>query len=225
MPGLTFPKNPSDGQTASWTFTDDNNVVIKRLWTFDSGTSSWSSTPANLASGSGGIGSQGPTGPAGSNGSNGSDGATGATGTIGSIFVNNVEYTDVQTLKFFSDHSITHSSSSNILTITFGSEMGSISGNSKESGIARWDYTVYSADFNGSSWVVSSPSVTATNLLEVQNTGTTAYGISVTGDQGITLSGFTGFAVMPVPNGTLVELIYKGGNFFFSAPNPIDGIC
>lgn len=158
MAGLTFPKNPSEGQTASWTFTDDNNVVIKRLWTFDAGTSSWSATPANLASGA-------------------------------------------------------------------GSELGSVSGNSKESGVARWEYTVYSADFNGSSWVVSSPSVTATNLLEVQNTGTTAYGISVTGDQGITLSGFTGFAVMPVPNGTLVELIYKGGNYFFSAPNPIDGIC
>lgn len=215
MPGLTFPKNPSDGQTASWTFTDDNNVVIKRLWTFDAGTSSWSATPANLSSGSGGIGSQGPTGV---------DGATGATGTIGSIFVNNIEYTDVQTLKFFSDHSITHSSSSNVLTITFGSELGSVSGNSKESGVAKWEYTVYSADFNGS-WVISSPSVTATNLLEVQNTGTTAYGISVTGDQGITLSGFTGFAIMPVPNGTLVELIYKGGNYFFSAPNPIDGIC
>ena len=67
--------------------------------------------------------------------------------------------------------------------------------------------------------------MTAKNLLEFQNTSTTAYGISVTGDQGITLSGFTGFAVMPVPNGTLVELIYKGGNYFFSAPNPIDGVC
>jgi hypothetical protein len=213
MPGLTFPKNPSDGQTASWSFTDSNGVTITRVWTFDDGVSSWVSTPSNLASGSGGIGTQGPTGPA------------GTTGTIGSIFINNTEYTDIEALKFFSDHSITHSSSDNTLTITFGSEFGSISGNSKTSGIARWDYTVYNADFNGSGWDISSPSVTAYNLLEYQNTGTTAYGISVTGDQGITLTGFTGFAIMPVPNGTIVELSYKGGKYFFSAPNPIDGIC
>lgn len=225
MPGLTFPKNPSDGQTASWSFINDNGVEVKRLWTYDTESTSWIATPANLASGSGGIGSQGPTGPAGTNGTNGTNGATGATGTVGSIFVNGVEYTDIESLKFFSDHSITHSSSDNTLTITFGSEFGSISGNSKTSGIARWDYTVYNTDFNGSGWDVSSPSVTAYNLLEYQNTGTTAYGISVTGDQGITLTGFTGFAIMPVPNGTIVELSYKGGKYFFSAPNPIDGIC
>jgi hypothetical protein len=225
MAGLTFPKNPSDGQTASWSFTNDNGVEIKRLWTYDTESTSWIATPSNLASGSGGIGFQGPTGPAGSNGTNGTDGATGSTGTIGSIFVNGVEYTDIESLKFFSDHSITHSSSNNILTITFGSELGSISGNSKESGVARWEYIVYSADFNGTSWSIGAPSVTAKNLLEIQNTGTTAYGISVTGDQGITLSGFTGFAVMPVPNGTVVELIYKSGSYFFSAPNPIDGVC
>lgn len=220
MPGLTFPKNPSDGQTASWSFTDFNGVTTTRVWTFDTGASSWIATPANLVSGSGGgIGPQGPTGPA------GIDGVTGATGTVGSIFVNGVEYTDIESLKFFSDHSITHSSSDNTLTITFGSEFGSISGNSKTSGIARWDYTVYNADFNGSGWNISSPSVTAYNLLEYQNTGTTAYGISVTGDQGITLTGFTGFAVMSVPNGTVVELIYKSGSYFFSAPNPIDGVC
>jgi hypothetical protein len=223
MPGLTFPKNPSDGQTASWSFTNDNGIVVNRSWTFDAGTSSWSSTPANLVGfGGGGVGTQGPTGPTGTNGTNGTNGAT---GTIGSIFVNNTEYTDIEALKFFSDHSITHSSSGNTLTITFGSEFGSISGNSKTSGIARWDYTVYNADFNGSGWDISSPSVTAYNLLEYQNTGTTAYGISVTGNQGITLTGFTGFAIMPVPNGTIIELSYKGGKYFFSAPNPIDGIC
>ena len=211
MAGLTFPKNPSDGQTASWSFTNDNGIVVNRSWTFDAGTSSWSSTPANLVGfGGGGIGFQGPTG---------------ATGTIGSILVNGVEYTDIESLKFFSDHSITHSSADNILTITFGSELGSISGNSKESGVARWEYTVYSADFNGTSWSIGAPSVTAKNLLEIQNTGTTAYGISVTGDQGITLTGFTGFAIMSVPNGTIVELIYKSGSYFFSAPNPIDGVC
>ena len=104
MPGLTFPKNPSDGQTASWSFINDNGVEVKRLWTYDTESTSWIATPANLASGSGGIGSQGPTGPAGTNGTNGTNGATGATGTVGSIFVNGVEYTDIESLKFFSDH-------------------------------------------------------------------------------------------------------------------------
>lgn len=101
----------------------------------------------------------------------------------------------------------------------------SISGNAQASGTARWDYTVYNASYNGSEWITSSPSITAYNLLEVQNTGTTAYGISVTGDRGLTLSGFTGFSVMPVPNGTIVELSYRGGKYFFSAPNIINGSC
>jgi len=104
-------------------------------------------------------------------------------------------------------------------------DIGSISGNIKESGVARWQYTVFSAEFNGSSWVIQSPSITATNLLEVGNIGKTAYGISVTGNDGITLSGFSGFALMPVPNGTLVEMTHRGGKYFFSAPNPIDGKC
>lgn len=218
MPGLTFPKNPSDGQTASWSFTNDNGIVVNRSWTFDAGTSSWSSTPANLVGfgGGGSIGSQGPTGP---------QGSQGPTGVLGSIFVNGVEYANMESLKFFYSDSITHSSFDNTLTITFGSEFGSISGNSKTSGIAKWDYTVYNATFDGSEWNISSPSITAYNLLEVRNTGTTAYGISVTGDQGLTLSGFTGFSVMPVPNGTIVELSYRGGKYFFSAPNIINGSC
>ena len=226
MAGLTFPKNPTDGQTASWSFVDANGITIVRVWTFDEEASAWTSTPANLSfgSGSGGIGFQGPTGPAGSNGATGAVGATGATGIIGSIFVNGIEYTDVESLKFFSDHSITHSSADNVLTITFGSEFGSISGNSKESGVARWDYTVFKADFNGS-WSVSAPSITARNLLEIQNTGSTAYGISVVGGDGTTIAGFTGFDVLPVPNGTIVELSYKSGSYFFSAPNPIEGVC
>ena len=215
MPGLTFPKNPSDGQTASWSFTNDNGIVVNRSWTFDAGTSSWSSTPANLV-GFGGGGSIGPQGPTGSQGS---------TGVLGSIFVNGVEYVNVESLKFFYSDSITHSSSDNILSITFGTEFGSISGNEQTSGIAKWDYTVYNTTFDGSEWITSSPSITAYNLLEIQNTSTSAYGISVTGDQGLTLSGFTGFAVMPVPNGTIVELSYRGGKYFFSAPNIINGSC
>ena len=215
MPGLTFPKNPSDGQTASWSFTNDNGIVVNRSWTFDAGTSSWSSTPANLV-GFGGGGSIGPQGPTGSQGS---------TGVLGSIFVNGVEYVNVESLKFLYSDSITHSSSDNILSITFGPEFGSISGNEQTSGIAKWDYTVYNTTFDGSELITSSPSITAYNLLEIQNTSTSAYGISVTGDQGLTLSGFTGFAVMPVPNGTIVELSYRGGKYFFSAPNIINGSC
>lgn len=209
--GLTFPQNPQDGETVSFQFThtggEANSSVVVKSWSWNESRQSW---VANYANGSGiiggGVGSQGPT------------------GTIGNIVVGETTYQDVQTLNFYSDHSITHSYDNNTLNITFGSELGSISGNTKENGVARWEYIVYSADFDGS-WIVSSPSVTAMNLLEINNTTSNAYGTSLTGSEGVTLSGFTGFSVNPVPNGTIVELIYKNGNYFFSAPNPIDGVC
>lgn len=227
--GLTFPIGPTDGETISYSFShtggEANNNEVTRTWSWNSSRKAWVSNYAgNFSNNNGGVGGIG---------FQGFQGFQGNTGSISNIIVNNTQYENIQSLQFFSDHSITHSSSNNILTITFGSELGSIfgselgsiSGNSKEPNVAKWEYTVYSADFDGSSLLVGPPSVTAKNLLEFQNTSTTAYGISVTGDQGITLSGFTGFAVTPVPNGTLVKLIYKGGNYFFSAPNPIDGVC
>ena len=167
-------------------------------------------------------GFQGFTGPT---GFQGFQGTTGPTGIIGSIFINNDEYTNQESIKFFSDHSITYSSASNILTITFGSELGTISGNAKDSGIAKWTYTVFNTSFDGSSWITGNSSVNGYNLLEVNNTSTTAYATSVIGSEGITLAGFTGFAVQPVPNGTKVELIYQSGTYFFSAPNPVTGEC
>ena len=103
--------------------------------------------------------------------------------------------------------------------------MGTISGNTKDSGIAKWTYTVFDTSFDGSSWITGNSSVSGYNLLEVNNTSTTAYATSVTGSEGITLAGFTGFAVQPVPDGTKVELIYQSGTYFFSAPNPVTGEC
>lgn len=203
MPGLTFPQNPQDGQTISFSFQHTggsaNDAVITKTWSWNASRNAWVSNYSNTqgGGGGGGVGYQGFQGPAGSGEGLGSQGFQGLQGFQGFQGV----------------------PGSSI------AELGSISGNSKETGFARWEYTVFSADFNGSNWVITSPSVTANNLLEIQNTGTTAYGISVTGNEGITLSGFTGFEFKPVPNGTIVELIQKGGSYFFSAPNPIDGIC
>ena len=189
------------------------------------------SITAGGGGGGGNQGFQGVTGPTGVQGFQGHtgfqgfQGTTGPTGIIGSIFINNDEYTNQESIKFFSDHSITYSSASNILTITFGSELGTISGNAKDSGIAKWTYTVFDTSFDGSSWITGNSSVNGYNLLEVNNTSTIAYATSVTGSEGITLAGFTGFAVQPVPDGTKVELIYQSGTYFFSAPNPVTGEC
>jgi len=85
---LTFPSNPTNGQTASYLFTDTNGVEIKRLWTFDSGASSWVATPSNLAVGG-----------------NGAPGADGATGIVGEITAGGVGMFNAQRLSFFSSDS------------------------------------------------------------------------------------------------------------------------
>lgn len=103
--------------------------------------------------------------------------------------------------------------------------LGQISGNSKISGIARWNYTTFPVSYSAGSFIKSMPSLTTQNFLEVSNTGNIAYGIPVTGNDGITLDGFSNFSFKPVPNGTVVELTYISGSYFFSAPNPIDGSC
>lgn len=161
--GLTFPQNPIDGQTISFSFThtggDAGNSVVTRTWSWDQGRGVW---------------------------------------------ISNTSKTSTSNAQF---------------------ELGTVSGNTKENGVARWEYSVFDTNFNGANFVVSGSFVNAKNLLEVMNTSTTAYGISVTGSHGITLAGFTGFSFKPVPNGTIVEMKYKNGGYFFSAPNPIDGAC
>lgn len=86
---LTFPPNPTNGQTASYTFTDTNGVEIKRLWTFDGGASSWVATPSNLASGGG----------------NGAPGDDGATGIVGIITAGGVGMLNAPRLSFYSSDS------------------------------------------------------------------------------------------------------------------------
>jgi hypothetical protein len=177
----------------------------------------------------GAQGFQGFTGPTGPQGFQGFQGFTGPTGVISTINVNGTAYSNQQVLSFFSDHSITSSSSSNQLTITFGSFMAMITGNNhtKESNIARWTYVMQPSSFNGTAWTVSGSTFSARNLMESGNGTTQAYGISVIGPDGVTLDGpgFSGFYVGRVPTGFSFEVIQKNGFFFFSAVNPIDGVC
>lgn len=101
-----------------------------------------------------------------------------------------------------------------------------IDSSEKVSGVAKWNYQVRNSTFNGS-WSPSGSSYTANNLLEYGNSGTTAYGFSVSTPDGITLqnSNFSGFSIKPVPNGIPVVVFERNGSYFFSAPNPIDGDC
>ena len=71
--------------------------------------------------------------------------------------------------------------------------------------------------------------VTASNLLEYNNTGTVAYGYTVTAGTGDVISG-TSYSVRSVPTGTWVRLeqtsaITGSPVYWFSAPNYIDGTC
>ena len=108
-----------------------------------------------------------------------------------------------------------------------GPAFGIIVGSTKRSSDkAMWNYQLFEGTYNGSTWDQGSKlTELAKNLLEFGNTPTTAYGISVLSGAGVTLSGFTGFSIKPVPDGTIVEVLIDGTAFFFSAPNPIDGTC
>lgn len=152
MPGLTFPRNPTDGQKISWRY-QGTNFEAERSWVFDDSSNSWISSPS--------------------------------TDTI----------------------------------------LGMISGNSKDSGVARWNYTTFPVGYDGTSFVVNGPSLTSRNFLEVGNGTTTAYGMSVTGSQGITLTNHTSMSFKAVPNGTIIQLTNLSGKYFFSAPNFVDGEC
>jgi len=117
----------------------------------------------------------------------------------------------------------------------------------KITGIARWKYgfveVLRDPDTSGMDTVFFSPrtggitsdlqslaTYKATNLLEAGNTSTLWYGVAVQGAQGIQLVSNDAFSVKPVPINTVVEMTIvrsRGGNTFayFSAPNPIDGVC
>jgi type I restriction-modification system DNA methylase subunit len=91
--------------------------------------------------------------------------------------------------------------------------------------IARWSYTVttYVAGVAGAS-------VTAYNLLEKENTATSAYGYTVT--SGTLRIASTNYYVRPVPDtpNTWVRMELTNNvdgvsKYWFSAPNIISGTC
>ena len=90
--------------------------------------------------------------------------------------------------------------------------------------IALWQYTVtiYTAGSAGSD-------VTAYNLLEKENTSTSAYGITVTGGDRIGGTA-TNYYVRSVPVNAWVRMeltsdVSGTSTYWFSAPNPITGTC
>lgn len=100
----------------------------------------------------------------------------------------------------------------------------------KVAGVARWTYT--GNEFVNGVEATSGAgfNVTMYNLLEIDNTGTSAYGYVVGGANGDTITG-TSFTVKSVPVGTMVQVHYNDEpppgttRYWFSAPNRIDGTC
>ena len=91
---------------------------------------------------------------------------------------------------------------------------------------ATWTYTVQP-------YLAGAPSgatVTAYNLLENDNDATTAYGYAIVGSGGYDQISGTSYYIRPVPAGTWVRMEYTdaltgGFDYWFSAPNRIDGGC
>ena len=103
-------------------------------------------------------------------------------------------------------------------------------------GAARWTYDWEEASFfENQTWVVPSDGMTsiddgvALNLLEANNTTTTAYGGPVTGDD--FQINETGVLFRPVPVGTIVQMWFEAdpdtgrGMPVFQAPNAVYGPC
>ena len=139
-------------------------------------------------------------------------------------------YTGIDTLEFTSAFTLTPVGL-NQITVDYtggggggGTTLvyGQIATATQTAGLAYWTYTVnvYTAG------TVTS-TVTAYNLLEINNTATTAYGYAVTG--GDRISG-TSYYVRSVPVGAWVRMESTGditgvSTYYFSAPNIISGTC
>jgi len=106
-------------------------------------------------------------------------------------------------------------------TLVYGKIVSSTKGTN-----AVWTYQVNIWSAGGA----TGTTVTAYNLLEKNNTGTVAYGYGVSGAGATQITG-TSFYVYPVPNGTDVRMeytdvyAYPTKEYWFSAPNLIDGAC
>ena len=123
---------------------------------------------------------------------------------------------------------------SGVATVTYDSSGGSgstlkygkITAVAQPSGsVAYWNYTVqlYTAGTGGSS-------VSANNLLELNNNSTTAYGYAITSGNRLTTTPASSFYLGPVPTGTMVQMENTAdptgsSQYWFSAPNPITGGC
>lgn len=79
--GLTFPQNPTDGQTITFQFThtggDAENNVLTRTWSWDARRGAWVGNSSNASGAGGAPGAQGPEGPEGSEGPQGPIGIVG----------------------------------------------------------------------------------------------------------------------------------------------------
>lgn len=153
-----------------------------------------------------------------------SGGAAPGTVTVGSP---SISYSGIDNIQFTgSPLSSVTNPTSNVALVTLKSTIlyGQITGAVKQT-YAQWLYTVtiYTAGVAGAS-------VSAWNLLELDNDNTSAYGYAVTATGGYTLISGTNYSVKLVPVGTWVRMEYvnhvTGTNaYYFSAPNMIDGGC
>lgn len=105
---------------------------------------------------------------------------------------------------------------------------GVITGVSQPSAtVAYWNYTI--AEY--SAGVANGVTYTANNLLEWNNSSSSAYGYAIATGSGNRLSTTpaSNFYLSPVPVGTMVRLentsAVSPGGYWFSAPNPITGGC
>jgi hypothetical protein len=154
-------------------------------------------------------------------------GAAPGTITVSKIDSPASSYSGISTIQFTGVPAVTVTNpSAGVALVTLKSTIlyGQITGAVKQT-YAQWLYTVtiYTAGVAGAS-------VSAWNLLELDNDNTSAYGYAVTATGGYTLISGTNYYVKLVPVGTWVRMEYvnhvTGTNaYYFSAPNMIDGGC
>jgi hypothetical protein len=119
------------------------------------------------------------------------------------------------------DYQDTGGGGSGTTSLVYGKIVSSTKGTN-----AVWTYQVNIWSAGGA----TGTTVTAYNLLEKNNTSTVAYGYGVSGAGATQITG-TSFYIYPVPNGTDVRMeytdvyAYPTKEYWFSAPNLIDGAC
>jgi len=108
-----------------------------------------------------------------------------------------------------------------------------INGSSRSAGNRYWTYSVIEQIGSmGASWPFfttgAGSTLTAYNLLETANTGSSVYGLTATDASGtgnIPLDDYPDYEAGPAPTGLMVQVWKWGSIYFFSAPNVISGAC